>query len=68
MPYMHVVVVMKLSSAALNLEEGAAVKAVIEIQGTPGNWTGFKIRVSKHSGGSLTDNTKVYVTWMAIRP
>jgi hypothetical protein len=64
-PQFYVTVVLK--QAANGLVEGAAIKAVEDIKGSSGNWTGFDLTVSKHSdGSSITDNSKVYVTWMAI--
>ena len=66
-PHMHIVVVLKQS--ANGLVEGAAIKAVVDIKGSPGNWTGFDITVSKLSdGSSIDDTTQVYVIWMALRP
>jgi hypothetical protein len=65
-PYMYVTVVLK--QAANGLWEGAAIKAVVDIKGSPGYWTGFDITVSKYSdGNSIDDLTPVFVTWMAIR-
>jgi len=65
-PHMYVAVVLK--QAADGLWEGAAVKAVVSIKGSPGYWTGFDITVSKYSNGSsITDGTSVFVIWMAIR-
>jgi hypothetical protein len=65
-PHMYVAVVLK--QAANGLWEGAAIKAVVDIKGTSGNWTGFEITVSKLSdGSSISDTTKVFVIWMAIR-
>jgi hypothetical protein len=64
-PHMFITVVLK--GAADGLLEGAAIKAVVDIKGTPGNWTGFDITVSKYSGGSISDTAQVFVTWMAIR-
>jgi hypothetical protein len=64
-PYMYVSVVLK--QAANGLVEGTALRAVVDVKGTAGNWTGFDITVSKYSdGSSITDNTKVFVTWMAV--
>ncbi|UCC44744.1 MAG: hypothetical protein JSU65_02105 [Candidatus Zixiibacteriota bacterium] len=65
-PHMYLVIVLK--AAADGLVEGAAIKAVEDVKGSAGNWTGFDIAVSKYSGGSISDLTNVYVTWMAIRP
>ena len=66
-PHFYINVVLK--GAANGLVEGAAIKAVVDIKGSPGNWTGFDITVSKYSdGSSISDATEVYVTWMAIRP
>ena len=65
-PAMLVMVVMKGDSASSGLVEGAAVKAVEDVKGSAGNWTGFDITVTKHSGGSLIDGTDVFVTWIAI--
>jgi hypothetical protein len=66
-PHMYVTVVLK--GSANGLGEGAAIKAVEDVKGSVGNWTGFDITVSKHSdGSSIDDATSVYVTWMAIRP
>jgi hypothetical protein len=63
-PHMYITVVLK--AAADGLWEGAAIKAVEDIKGSAGNWSGFDITVSKYSGGSITDTSPVYVTWMAI--
>jgi hypothetical protein len=64
-PHMHINVVLK--GAANGLVEGAAIKAVVDIKGSSGNWTGFDITVLKYSDGtSIDDTTPVYVTWMAI--
>ncbi len=66
-PQMFVIVVLR--GPALNLEEGAAVRAEVEIQGTPGNWTGFRTRVSKYTGFlEIPDTTPIAITWMAIQP
>ncbi len=65
-PHIHISVVLK--AAADGLWEGAAIKAVEDVKGSAGNWTGFDITVSKYSGASISDATPVYVTWMAIRP
>ncbi len=65
-PHMYVTVVLK--QAADGLWEGAAVRAVVDVKGSQGNWTGFDITVSKYSGGSISDLTTVFVKWMAIRP
>ena len=66
-PHMYIVVVLK--QPASGLVEGAAIKAVVDIKGSAGNWTGFDITVSKLSdGSSIADTTDVYVIWMAIRP
>ncbi len=66
-PHMHVVVVLKQPSSGL--VEGAAIKTVVDIKGSAGNWTGFDITVSKLSdGSSIADTTDVYVIWIAIRP
>lgn len=65
-PHMHVTVVLK--QAANGLWEGAAIKAVTSIKGSPGYWTGFELTVSKYSdGSSIDDLTSVFVTWLAIR-
>lgn len=65
-PRMYVAVVLK--GAANGLWEGAGIKAVVDIKGSPGYWTGFDITVSKYSdGSSIDDTTQVFVTWMAIR-
>ncbi|NIP55909.1 MAG: hypothetical protein GWN61_11425 [candidate division Zixibacteria bacterium] len=64
-PHFYITVVLK--QAANGLVEGTAIKAIEDIKGASGNWTGFDITVSKYSdGSSITDNSKVYVTWMAI--
>ncbi|HUV30412.1 MAG TPA: hypothetical protein VMY05_04880 [Acidobacteriota bacterium] len=66
-PHMFLTVVLR--GAANGLVEGAAIKAVADVKGSAGNWTGFDITVSKYSDGtSIDDLTSVYVTWMAIRP
>ena len=58
---------MALKQAANGLQEGAAIKAVTDVKGSAGNWTGFDITVSKYSdGSSISDATEVYVTWMAV--
>ena len=60
-PEFLVAVVLK--QAADGLTEGAAIKAVEDIKGSPGNWTGFDLTVSKYStGASISDLTQVYVT------
>lgn len=65
-PHFYVTVVLK--GAANGLVEGAAIKAVEDIKGMAGNWTGFDLTVSKYSdGSSISDTTQVYVTWMAVR-
>jgi hypothetical protein len=53
---------------ANGLGEGVAIKAVEDVKGAPGNWTGFDITVSKYSGGihTIDDLTLLYVTWIAI--
>ena len=64
-PYMFITVVLK--GPTNGLVGGAAIKAVEDIKGSAGNWTGFDITVSKYSDGSSIDDTSpVYVTWMAI--
>ena len=63
-PQMIITVVLK--HAADGLTEGSAIKVVEDIKGAAGFWTGFDLTVSKYSGGSITDNTQVYVTWIAI--
>ncbi len=64
-PEMFVIVVLK--QAANGLWEGAAIKAVESIKGSAGNWYGFSLTVSKYSdGSSISDNNKVFVTWMAV--
>ena len=64
---LHFYITVVLKQAANGLVEGTAIKAVEDIKGASGNWTGFDITVSKYSdGSSITDNSKVYVTWMAI--
>lgn len=64
-PHFYITVVLKQS--ANGLTEGSTIKAVEDIKGSANNWTGFDITASKYSdGSSITDNTKVYVTWMAI--
>jgi len=63
-PQMIINVVLK--SAADGLTEGSAIKVVEDIKGAAGMWTGFDLTVSKYSGGSITDATPVYVTWIAI--
>ena len=64
-PHMYISVV--LTKPANGLTEGAAVKAVEDVKGSAGNWTGFDLTVFKYSdGSSFTDGTDVYVTWMAI--
>jgi hypothetical protein len=64
-PHFYITVVLKQSSTGL--VEGAAIKAVVDIKGSAGNWTGFEVVVSKYSdGSSITSGTKVYVTWMTI--
>jgi hypothetical protein len=66
-PHMLVSVVLK--GPANGLVEGAAIKALIDVKGSAGNWTGFDITVSKYSDGlSIADTSPVYVTWMALRP
>ncbi len=63
-PHMFVSVV--LTSAAAGLAEGAALRTAVDIKGSPGNWTGFGIAVSKPSGGPVSDAAPVFVTWMAV--
>jgi hypothetical protein len=64
-PHMFISVMLKYS--ANGLTEGSAIKAVEDIKGAAGNWTGFDITASKYSdGSSITDLTQVYVTWVAI--
>ena len=64
-PHFYITVMLK--QAANGLVEGTAIKAVEDIKGASGNWTGFDITVSKYSdGSSISDATEVYVTWMAV--
>ena len=63
-PIMIITVVLK--EAADGLTEGSAIKVVEDIKGAANNWTGFDLTVSKYSGGSITDTTQVYVTWLAV--
>lgn len=64
-PHFYINVVLK--GSANGLTEGVAIKAVEDIKGSAGNWTGFDITVSKYSdGSSIDDTTPVYVAWMAI--
>ena len=63
-PDMVIIIIMK--NAGDGLVEGANIKAVEDIKGSSGNWTGFDITVSKYGGGNLSTGTKVYVHWIAI--
>ena len=63
-PVMIITVVLK--RPANGLTEGSAIKVVEDIKGAANNWTGFDLTVSKYSGGSITDTTQVYVTWLAV--
>ncbi len=63
-PHTYITVVLK--QASNGLFEGATIMAITDIKGTPGNWTGFEIKVSKYNGSSIMDAIEVYVTWMAI--
>lgn len=64
-PDMIVTVVLK--GPANGLTEGSAIKVVESIKGAANNWTGFDLTVSKYSdGSSISDTTRVYVTWIAI--
>jgi hypothetical protein len=64
-PDMIVTVVLK--GPANGLTEGSAIKVVEGIKGAANNWTGFDLTVSKYSdGSSISDTTRVYVTWIAI--
>ena len=63
-PQLQVIVV--LMGAADGLQEGAVVKTVSTVKQSGNKWTGFGIGVSKLSGGSLSDATKVHVTWLAL--
>lgn len=55
-----------MKNARDRLLEGANIKPVEDIKGSPGNWTGFNITVSTYGGGNLIHGTKVYVYWIAI--
>lgn len=63
-PQVQAIVV--LVRSADGLQEGAVIKAVPTVKGSGNEWTGFELAVSKHSGGSITDTTRVHVTWMAM--
>jgi hypothetical protein len=64
----QMVIIVFLKAAADGLTEGSAIKVVEDVKGAANNWTGFDLTVSKYSGGSISDLTSVYVTWLAIGP
>ncbi|UCE65643.1 MAG: hypothetical protein JSU85_12370 [Candidatus Zixiibacteriota bacterium] len=64
-PHMYISVVLR--GPANGLTEGSAIRAVEDVKGSIGNWTGFDITVSKYSdGSSISDTSPVFVNWMAI--
>ena len=68
-PFRHkpqVQAIIVLRHAANDLQEGAVLKAESKPLQLDGGWKKLEIKVSKHSGESITNLTQVRVTWIAL--